>query len=251
MAPGALYHVLEPNLGTDLSAIEAVRNPLASWGAVDPEPIEVVKLTAPAALRSELHRAVTEDDYARVAELSPDVSKAVATFLWTGSWHTVSLTIDPQGTTEVTGEQSARILALVRSYTQLGYDLRIEAPEYLPLELEIEVCVCPDHFRADVAEDVALVLSNRVLADRTLGFFHPDQFTFGQTLYVSRLYAAVTSVEGVCSATVTKLQRQGAEPDGELERGSITPGRREILRLDNDPNFPENGSLLPIMRGGK
>lgn len=251
VAPGGLYHVLEPDLATDFSAIDSVRNPLPSWGAVDPEPIEVVKLTAPAALRSGLHRAVTEDDYARLAELSPDVSKAVATFMWTGSWHTVSLTIDPRGATALSEEQSARILELVRGYAHLGYDLRIEAPEFLPLEIEIEVCVCPDHFRADVAEDVAMALSNRALPDGKLGFFHPDRFTFGETLYVSRLYAAVTSVEGVCSATVTKLQRQSAEPDGELERGSITPGRREILRLDNDPNFPENGSLLLTMRGGK
>ncbi|MCC7174004.1 MAG: putative baseplate assembly protein [Bryobacterales bacterium] len=251
VAPGGLYHVVEPDSSTDLSAIDSLRNPLASWGAADPEPVEAVKLTAPAVLRSELHRAVTEDDYARAAELSPDVSRAVATFTWTGSWHTVSLTIDPAGSTTLTNEQRSRILALVQRYTQLGYDLRIETPEYLPLEIEIEVCVSRDHFRADVAGDVALALSNRVLPDGTLGFFHPDRFSFGQTLYLSELYAAAASVEGVLSATVTKLNRQGAEPGGELDRGFITPGRREILRLDNDPNFPENGTLRLTMRGGK
>ena len=251
VAAGALSHVLQPDGATDLTAVDSVRNPQPSWGAEDPEPIEVVKLTAPAALRSGLERAVTEDDYARVAERSPDVSKAVATFMWTGSWHTVSLTIDPRGSTVLTPEQSARILSLVRRYSQLGYDLRIEQPVFVPLAIGMEVCVDAGHFRGNVEAALAIELSNRVLTGGKPGFFHPDRFTFGQTLYASQVYAAVVSVEGVASAVVTRFGRQGSDSTDELEKGSITPGRREILRLDNDPNFPENGVLRLWMRGGK
>jgi hypothetical protein len=43
---------------------------------------------------------VTEEDYARAAEKHPEVRKAVATFRWTGSWHTVFLAIDPEGQSE-------------------------------------------------------------------------------------------------------------------------------------------------------
>jgi hypothetical protein len=36
-----------------------------------------------------------------------------------------------------------------------------------------------------------------------------------------------------------------------LEEGKLTPGRLEIARLDNDPNFPEHGVFHLNIRGGK
>jgi predicted phage baseplate assembly protein len=45
-----------------------VRNPLAAAGGLDPEPVADVRLTAPHAFRATLERAVTPDDYARLAE---------------------------------------------------------------------------------------------------------------------------------------------------------------------------------------
>jgi hypothetical protein len=36
-----------------------------------------------------------------------------------------------------------------------------------------------------------------------------------------------------------------------LGRGYIEVGRLEVIRLDNDPNFPENGVLDLTMRGGR
>ena len=53
------------------------------------------------------------------------------------------------------------------------------------------------------------VFSNRVLPDGRRGVFHPDNFTFGQTVYLSPLYAAAQAVAGVDSVVITKFQRQG------------------------------------------
>lgn len=228
-----------------------VRNPLAAFGGIDPEAIEEVKQLAPAAFHAEQFRAVTEEDYARAAEKHREVSRAVATFRWTGSWHTVFITIDPAGRTDVPTELERRVREWVTRYTQAGYDLEIDPPVFVPLEIEIEVCVAPDHFRADVEEALLVALGNREAPDRSRGLFHPDTFTFGQALYLSRLYAAVEAVEGVDSAVVTRFQRFGRVPDGELEQGYIPMGRLEILRLDNDPSFPENGVLQLDMLGGK
>jgi len=94
-------------------------------------------------------------------------------------------------------------------------------------------------------------LSNRVYADGSRGFFHPDNFSFGQPLYLSQLYAAVVAVEGVESASVKQFQRWGKLASHELQQGYIPMDRLEILRLDNDPNFPENGILRLNMGGGK
>jgi hypothetical protein len=255
----SLKHVVEndplppdaSNPATTLNNIVDARNPCPAWGGTDAEPIERVKQLAPAAFRAEQFRAVTEADYARVAEKHREVSRAVATFRWTGSWHTVFVTIDPKGRTEVSRELQRKVRDWVTRFTQAGYDLEIDPPTFVPLEIEIEVCVSLDHFRGDVEEALLAVLSNQNLADGRRGFFHPDNFTFGQPLYLSRLYAAVEAVEGVDSAVVTRFQRFGKVPNRELEQGFIPMYRLEIVRLDNDPNFPENGVLQLKMRGGK
>ena len=243
----SLAHVINPGF----TGIDAVRNPLPAWGGIDPQPIEQVKLQAPAAFRAIQYRAVTEADYAEVAERSPDVSQAVATFRWTGSWYTVFITIDPVGRNDVPPEMAERVRDWVTQFTQAGYDLEINAPVFVPLDLVIDVCVAPYHFRGDVEQAVLKALSNREFPGGTRGFFHPDNFSFGQPLYLSQLYAAVVAVEGVDSASVTQFQRWGKLANHELQQGYIPMDRLEILRLDNDPNFPENGVLRLNMGGGK
>lgn len=259
LGPESLVHVVAPEDTGEWPEIYLsqenlhgpVRNPLPSWGGIDPEPIEKVKQLAPAAFHAEQLRAVTEEDYARAAEKHPDVSKAVATFRWTGSWHTVNITIDPFGGTEITPELKRRVKEWVERFTQAGYDLDIDGPIYVPLEIEADICVAPDHFKGDVKRELIESLSSRVLPDGRCGFFHPDNFTFGQHLYLSEIYAAIDAVEGVSSSEVTVFQPYGKSSNGEIIRGYISIGRLEVVRLDNDPSFPENGVLRLNMRGGK
>ena len=245
----SLVHVVNPGLIFPL--IVSVRNPLAAFGGVDPEPIAEVKQLAPAAFRAEQYRAVTEADYARAAEKHPQVSKAVATFRWTGSWHTVFLTIDPVGSNSLDSQLEEEVRNWVTCYTQAGYDLEINQPIYVPLDIEINICTSRDHFRGDVEKAVLMVLSNQTFPDGSRGFFHPDNFSFGQTVYLSQLYAAIEAVDGVDSAVVVKFQRFGKTANNELEQAFIPLGRLEVARLDNDPSFPENGVLKINMLSGK
>jgi hypothetical protein len=247
----AIAHLLEPEqFPPAWPAVAGVRNPLPARGGTDPEPVALVKQVAPDAFRAESYRAVTEADYARAAELLPEVSHARATFRWTGSWHTVFVTVDPRGTDELTPATERAVLHHLARYRQAGYDLEVEPPRYVPLEIGFVVCAGPGHFRADVAEAVGRALGAGVLPGGTRGFFHPDNFTFGQPLHLSRLYAAVEAVPGVDSAEVVVFRRFGQEPAGELEAGRIEVGRLEVVRLANDPNFPEHGVLRIEMRGG-
>jgi hypothetical protein len=131
-----------------------------------------------------------------------------------------------------------------------GYDLDIRAAIYVPLEIDIRICVEDGHFRGDVLADVLRVLSNRTLADGTSGFFFPLRFGFGSAVYLSQLYAAVVAVQGVSSAEITKFKRYWDPPRGELEKGAIVMTPFEIARLDNDRNFPENGVLRLSAVGG-
>jgi hypothetical protein len=240
----------EPPVPVQVEVLD-VRNPLAAWGGEDPEPIERVKRRAPPMLRAGLYRAVTEEDYARVAQMHPDVSRAVATFRATRSWTTVFLAIDPEGAVALDPDLTARVKRFVQGFTQAGYDLEVQPPAYVALDLEIDVCVARDRFRADVERDLMDALSSRDLGEGRRGFFHPDNFSFGEPVYVSRIYAAIEAVPGVEEARITRFQRFGMAPTGELATGVAGFGRLEIARLDNDPDFPENGTLRLHVRGGK
>ena len=81
--------------------------------------------------------------------------------------------------------------------------------------------------------------------------FHPDNFTFGQTLYLSPLIAAAQAVDGVGSVQITVFQRQGQDDSKPLQDGFLPMGRLEIARCDNDPNFVEHGVFVLGVAGGK
>ena len=115
------------------------------------------------------------------------------------------------------------------------------------------VCVLPDYFRGHVKAALLEVFSSRVLPDGRKGVFHPDNFTFGQPVYLSPFYAAAMAVEGVSFVQITLFQRQD-RPDPQqvaLANGKLEMGRMEIARIDNDPSFPEHGVFRLTMEGGK
>ena len=88
------------------------------------------------------------------------------------------------------------------------------------------------------------------LPDGTRGFFHPDEFTFGQPVYLSAIYERAMQVDGVESVEVKTFKRQDRMANSEKENGLLEPAESEIIRLDNDPNFPENGKITFLMFGG-
>ena len=255
----ALSHIAVP--GGVAPFIETVRNPLAATNGTEPESIEEVRRFAPQAFWAKQLRAVTEDDYRVLAEELDEVASAVATFRWTGSWLTVFVGVDPADSADLIqqGQGLARLSDGIRQtvltrLTKLriaGYDLEIRPPKFVPLEIDIDVCVCRDHFRSQVAAVVAEELSNRVLPDGRRGFFHPDHFGFGDDVYISRLYAASEEIQGVDSVVVRRFRRWAERDQGELREGVLETGPWEIARLDNDPNFKENGVLRITPLGGK
>lgn len=226
-------------------------NPLPAQGGVEPESAEDIKRDAPEAFRVQ-ERAVTPEDYAEVAERHSSVQRAAATFRWTGSWYTVFLTVDRKGGGEVDAVYEQTIRTHIERYRMAGYDLEIDGPRYVPLELSMTVCVRPDYFRADVHAALMRVFSRGWLADGSRAVFHPDNFTFGQPVYLSMLYQAAQAIQGVASVVITTFRRLRVPPDPKpLDDGVLTIGHLEIARLDNDPNFPERGVLKLSMGGGK
>ena len=227
------------------------RNPLPSQGGTSPEPLAEVKLFAPHAFRGDLQRAITADDYARLAERHPEVQRAAAALRWTGSWYEALVAIDPRGDAEADEQLLREIKQHMYPYRRIGHDLVVARARYVPLNIELTVCVLPDFLRGHVKAALLGLFNNRALSDGRRGFFHPDELSFGDSILLSKLIAAAQGVPGVESVTVTRLERLFEEPNHEIENGVLPLGPLEVARLDNDPNLPENGVLKLEMRGGR
>jgi hypothetical protein len=227
------------------------RNPLPASGGTAPEPIDDAKLRAPTAFRQELVRAVTADDYARLAERHPAVQRAAATLRFTGASTEVQVAIDAVGTDDVDAALLDEVRQLLEPYRRIGHDVLVVPASYVPLLIALTVCVLPGYLRGHVTAVVRAVLGSGRGPDGRPGFFHPDSLTFGDDIYVSRLVATVQPLPGVENVEVTILQRFDGTADNELEEGVLRLGPAEIGRLDGDPDFPENGRLELTIEGGR
>jgi hypothetical protein len=241
----ALSHIVLAASGI----VTAVANPVAAAGGIDPEDIEAARRDAPEAFRTQ-ERAVTEADYAAAAERRTEVQRAATTFRWTGSWYTVFVTADRFGNVDVDSRFEARLRQHLERFRMAGYDLEVDGPHYVPLDITLHICVKPDYFRSEVLRAVRVELSSGVLPDGRLGVFHPDNFSFGDDVYLSRIVAAAQAVEGVEAVWAQKFQRLGQPDMAPLENGVIPIGRLEIAQLANDPNFRERGRLTLECGGG-
>jgi hypothetical protein len=236
----ALAHVV-----STASGIVAVRNPLPAAGGVEPESGDEIRRDAPAAFTVQ-ERAVTAADYAEAALRSRSVERAAATFRWTGSWRTVFVTADRFGNARVDDAFRRDLRSGLERYRMAGYDVAVDAPVFVPLEVALFVCVLPGHFRSDVARAVRATLTG----PGATALFHPDRLTFGQPVRLSAVLAAVHAVPGVQSVTVQRFQRQRQPATSGIAAGVLTMGRLEIARLDDDPNHPERGVLELSIGGG-
>jgi hypothetical protein len=234
-----------------VDGISSVRNPMPAVGGVEAETMEEVRLYAPQAFRVQ-DRAVTEADYAEVTERHPEVQKAAARFRWTGSWYTVFITIDRKGGLPIKAdvEFQQEIRRHVDRYRLAGYDIQFNEPNYVPLKIKLQVCAKPGYFRGNIKKNLTRVFSNQILSADQRGFFHPDNFTFGQPLYLSRIYQAALDLPGIDSVKVIEFRRLRETAGDEIQAGVLAVQDMEIIQLDNDPNFPENGRIEFDVQGG-
>ena len=216
------------------------RNPLPAWGGLAPETLASVKLRAPVAFRRELVRAVTADDYARLAERDPRVQRAAAALRFTGSATEVRVAVDARGGT-AGPELLDDVAAALEPFRRIGHEVVVVPAVTVPLDVAVTVCVQPAYLRAHV-----LAAVNRVLG----ALFAPDALTFGDDVHLSRVVAAVVAVPGVENAEVTTLRRLLGGDDVTVD-GVLPIGPLEVARLDRDPDAPENGRLVLTPVGGR
>ncbi len=241
--------------------LNSVTNPLPTTGGRDWESHDHARRVAPSGFHEPVV-AVSAADYQEAAASFVDssgnavIQRANASFLWTGSWLTVTLTVDPLGTEGLTADLEQQLAEYLNTRRLAGYDIQISGPTYVPVDLVLQVSVTAGSQQSDVEQMLLQTFSSGTLSDGSNGFFHPDNFTFGDNLYVSKIYAAAMSVPGVQAITITRLTRShSAQPVQEttlnLAQGYLSVGADEVIRLDNDRNFPENGTLAVTSNGAQ
>lgn len=241
VAPDSITHV-----SPGVPSVLRVTNPQAATGGTDAETSQHVATMAPQAFRAVQYRAVLAADYAAAAETLPWVTRAGTAFRWTGSWLTVFTTPDPLNSEQVTVAQEIQLINLLNRYRMAGYESYAPQAQYVSLDLEIEVCALGTAFRGDV--EAALLTA---LGSGTSGFFNPNNFTFGQSLWLSDLETAVQGAAGLAGVLRVRYRVRGRMTKMARLLSSVDIRPDQIIRCDNDPSVPEHGSLKIIVQGGK
>ena len=247
---------LEGNVGADtlvhfdradFPEITGVWNPFDVTDGRAPEPVAEIIRRAPEAFRYHQLRAVTLKDYVDRAEALPGVAKAAARYMWTGSWRTVRLTIDPEGTTTFSDDLRTGLARHLDAVRLLGEDLELRPPRFVPLEITVTLCIHPDYWPEDVRFVLDQEFSSGYTPDGRRGFFHPDNWTFGQALHASELLGRIERVTGVDHVTGITMQRRNGSTPGTPETITVLP--EEVVLVRNDPDHQEDGQITFYLDG--
>ncbi|MFZ0343238.1 MAG: baseplate J/gp47 family protein [Gaiellaceae bacterium] len=222
--------------------VVSVTNPFSATGGADEETPQQIRDRAPQAFQAKPLRIVRPTDYVAAAQSLPWVRQAGTSFRWTGSWLTAFTTADASEREDLSIAELEELSDLLNRRRLAGYESYVLAPRYASLDLEITVCADPTAFASDVESAVLAELE---------AFFAHDNWTFGEPLEASALLAAVQRANGVSGVTSVFYRERGVQPDWAELPDTVTIPPDRILRVDNDPSRPEDGSLRVLVEGGK
>jgi len=229
--------------------VDAVWNPFDVTNGSAPEPVTEILRRVPEAYRFRQLRAVTLQDYVNRAQELPEVSKAAAHYAYTGSWRTVQVAIDPVSTTTLTDEARLTIARYLDAVRLIGEDLEIRPPRFVPLNIQVSLCIHPQYWAEDIQFSLEQEFSEGYTPDGRMAFFHPDRWTFGQGLHASEIIGRIQMIEGIEHVIAVTMKRWNEATPG--TDAIITVRPNEILRVRNDPDHMEEGFIQFAVQGGR
>src|SRR5215217_266403 len=201
-----------------------VTNPIGASGGADRETIEHARRNAPGVYRSQ-QRAVTADDFARLAESFPGVARAVAVApgwehtippaattaaqagLGLVSWNYVDLIVVATGNLNLTDQLRVNLMQYFETRRMVTTIVSIREPVFVSIDVTIELGVEPTFYAGDV----------RLRAvDALDALFALDNADFGKPFYLSKVYEAVEGIAGVAYADVSLFRGVRSYPAGEV-----------------------------------
>lgn len=243
--------------------VSAIWNPFDVTNGRDPEPIAEIVRRVPEAYRARQLRAVTLEDYVDRAQELSTVSRAAAKYVWTGSWRSVRIAIDPAGGVALTDGVRHEIETHLDAVRLIGEDLEVRAADFVALDILVTICAASDQWPQDLQAELEAEFTEGYTSDGRPGFFHPDAWTFGQPLYASQLIGRALRVPGVCRVLEVSMRRlRGGGtglvtitlnpedvPENVVDKMAIDAF--EIVRVANDPSRLELGRIAFDIQGGR
>lgn len=230
-------------------ALGTVWNPFDVTDGLAPECATVIRRRVPEAYLYNQSRAITLADYIARATEVPGVSNAAALYMWTGSWRTVRVVIDPAGTTVLSETLRAAVEQHLDAVHLIGEDVEVRAPEFVPLIIEVAVCISSDYWIDDVKPVIEQAFCNSYTEDGEPAFFNPDRWTFGQAVYASQIEGVLTKISGVEHVISIEMTRWWNQSVASHEVMLMAP--EEIVLVENDPSRMERGSITFTYQGGR
>jgi predicted phage baseplate assembly protein len=228
------------------------RNPLPAQGGMAAEPVADVRRHAPGAFLDTPLRAIVADDYAALAARDAAVQGAACRLRWTGSNYDATVVLDPRDSESLDPALATRVRRALFRYRRIGHDVSVRPARYVPLLVELFVCVRPDVLVAHVRTELLARFGDGVLRDGSLALFHPDRLLLGEDVLASVLVAQAQGVAGVAHVTLVTLARQASGASGQVPAaGRLAIGPGEVAQLDNDPDHPDRGRFTLTMGGGR
>jgi hypothetical protein len=236
--------------------VQKVTNPVPSSGGSDPDGPSQIRVSAPASLRT-FGRAVSASDYAALALTFPGISKATA--IWTVSDPAtqqaiahpyVQLTVATADQTPIEGTLLAgKLRRFLDSHRDPNVLLRLQdfTPVYLDVAVQVDIDTrFPQHA---TLSQVQAALNPGVNPDGSFGYFAFERLQFGQTIFLSAVYAIVQNIPGVKDVAISSLRRVGpgaTEPPGTAH--DVVVGSTEIAVIG--PPGAGTGQLTVTGQGG-
>lgn len=218
--------------GTEFrSSLASIRRAVAlddANGGAPLEDRERARRLAPRLFRAQ-ERAVTTADFEDLALQVPGVGKARAV---AANWNQVVLYVAPTGKVAAPSELLQRdLLAFFESRRMVTTELVVVGPKPADIYLAADIQAQPFYLAADVVSAVESAVA---------AYFAFDAVSFGQALYLSRIYDLIQSLPQVASLLVTRFSRA---PDGSVDGdGTLALAANELPRLGyrDNPATPAN-----------
>ena len=231
--------------------VQRVTNPQAAFGGADRESVDKIRTNASVSLRT-FGRAVSAADYAALALSYPGVAKASAAWVTRDATtlqalaHPYIQLVIATADQKPLAEQPTFALKL-RSFLDQRRDpnIPLRITDFIPVFIQVNATVEIDAAfpqQATIATVLA-ALNPAVNPDNTIGFFAFERLSFGESIHLSAVYAALQSVPGVKDALVTTLRRLDTDTEPTKVRDSIFIRPTELAVILNDPAQPNKGTL--------
>ena len=179
--------------------VKGVTNPIASFGAEDPESRDQARTNAPLTVIT-LDRIVSISDYKDFSRAFAGIGKARAEWVWNGGRRIIHVTVAGIDGAEVTPQTIDNLVAAMNAVRDVRQPLQVDGYERLFFNVAAKLRITAGYLGDDV-----LSAAEQKLRDE----FSFDRRAFGTRVALSDVIAALQNVAGVESVDLDDLAYSG------------------------------------------